>query len=1318
MRLPKRPDKLLANALLAAAVLCAAPDEPRAQAGADTQAAVRFLEGPSETIAAAQRQRARQARYHRRMAQADAHARMPDTMYASTPDPAAPPHPFPLDVNLLGAAARSGPLAGTAVRSALRQTHRIGLFPSAGDVLGRQGFARIINHSESDGEVDIVAWDDAGTSYGPVTLAIGAGETKHFNSDDLERGNAEKGLEGATGPPGEGDWRLELSSTLELQVLSYIRTGDGFLTSMHDVVARTGSGQHRVAIFNPGRNDRQVSRLRLVHPGAERTEVRIEGIDDEGQSPGEAVVLSLDGGTSRTLSAKELESGTGVSGMLGTGKGKWQLVVNADAPIEVLNTLSTPTGHLTNLSTAPWYAESDNDVTTTMHRIGLFPSAGDALGRQGFARIINHSDSDGEVDIVAWDDAGTSYGPVTLAIGGGETKHFNSEDLERGNASTALSGGVGNGEGNWRLELETELEIEALAYIRTVDGFLTSMHDVADAASLRHHVVTFNPGSNTSRLSLLRLINTSDVDAKVTIEGLDDRGEAPPGGDVQFTLPANAARTISSRQLEQGGQDLAGHFGDGRGKWQLFVSADRSIQVMSLLASQSGHLTNLSSASAGGTPIPHVTRGPYLQRGTPTSMTVRWRTNAATWSRVRYGAAPEKLPHLVQTAGLTTEHEVTLTGLAGDTRYFYVVGDAAGRLVHGDESYTFVTPPASGTPKPMRVWVLGDSGTADTNAAAVRDVFLSHTGSRAPDLWLMLGDNAYPDGTDAEYQAAVFDMYPVTLRQSVLWPTLGNHDGHAADSATQSGPYYDIFTLPVAGEAGGLASGTEAYYSFDYANVHFVCLDSHETDRSIDGAMMSWLAHDLAATRQEWIIAFWHHPPYSKGSHDSDTEGRLIEMRENALPLLESWGVDLVLTGHSHSYERSFLIDGHYGESKTLAESMILDNGDGREAGSGAYAKTPESGQSRQGAVYVVAGSSGKTGGGTLNHPAMFVSLNSLGSMVLDIYGNRLDAAFLDADGSVADRFTILKAHDTLPPVILSAHALDSTAVAVNFAEPVDPETAEQAGNYTIDRGTRVLGASLQGDGRTVVLATSPLTSGRRYVVRVNRVRDRSGNPVARHTQADFSFVEIVTARFQDGVFPDRDYSGTRDTFISEHRPDANFGKSGVLETDGDDPGGSGRDLSTLLAWDIASIPSNVMVRSASLTLHATDEGGVYHLHHVLRPWVEDGVTWNDFAPGRTWQQPGAQGATDRDSTVLGSVVVSAPGPYTVDLNPDGVRVVQGWVDGTIPNAGFILADTTSWNGLDLFSREEAVPTVRPLLSIEYPLAAEGGTGRPGEGAR
>jgi hypothetical protein len=273
----------------------------------------------------------------------------------------------------------------------------------------------------------------------------------------------------------------------------------------------------------------------------------------------------------------------------------------------------------------------------------------------------------------------------------------------------------------------------------------------------------------------------------------------------------------------------------------------------------------------------------------------------------------------------------------------------------------------------------------------------------------MLGDNAYYTGTDEQYQAAVFEMYPSMLRQTVLWPTIGNHDTAFSYNPPPTLPYFNIFSLPKDGEAGGVPSGTEKYYSYDYANIHFVCMDSMGSDRSSNGPMCTWLQADLEANTNEWLIAYWHHPPYSKGSHDSDWEFELIQMRTNVLPILEAHGVDLVLTGHSHSYERSFLLDGHYGPSTSLSPDMIMDPGSGREDGDTPYTKPLHGGNPRQGAVYIVAGSSGQISGGWLNHPAMFVSLNQLGSLVLDIDGNRLDAKFLRADGVVADHFTLMK---------------------------------------------------------------------------------------------------------------------------------------------------------------------------------------------------------------------------------------------------------------------------------------------------------------------
>ena len=236
--------------------------------------------------------------------------------------------------------------------------HHVPLFTAASDSLGRQGFARIVNHSNESGEVRIDAFDDEGTQYGPLHLAIGANETVHVNSPDLENGNAGKGLDGATGP-GRGHWRLELASALDIEVLGYLRTDDGFVTSMHDVVPHTANGHH-VAIFNPGRNVNQVSRLRIINRGPEAAEVSVEGIDGRGESPGTAVRFAVPARGARMVSARELESAHGrgedlrdLVGALGVGTGKWRLVVKSDRPILVMSLLASPTGHLTNLSTAP-----------------------------------------------------------------------------------------------------------------------------------------------------------------------------------------------------------------------------------------------------------------------------------------------------------------------------------------------------------------------------------------------------------------------------------------------------------------------------------------------------------------------------------------------------------------------------------------------------------------------------------------------------------------------------------------------------------------------------------------------------------------------------------------------------------------------------------------------------------------------------------------------------------------------------------------------------------------------------------------------------
>ncbi|MCE2476227.1 MAG: hypothetical protein J4F47_11915 [Alphaproteobacteria bacterium] len=533
-----------------------------------------------------------------------AHAQMPDTMYASTPDPAPPPHAVPLDVKRPSAPAPSAAEVPT-LRMAPSPGHRIPLLVSAAGAAGYEGVVRLINRSDTSGEVRIEGFDDAGVRHGPVTLRMGAGEAVHLSATQLERGDGAKGLVGRLGR-GQGDWRLELASALDLEVLGYVRTADGFLTAMHDVVPG-----HRVVRFNAGEDVAQASRLRLVNPGAQAAAVRIEGRDDAGEASDGAVRVTVPAQGARTLGAAELESGEGegLAGALGTGTGRWRLLVSADRPIEVMSLLSTPSGHLVNLSSVPDNAVPDEVGAITSYTVPLLPAASRfvAEGLQGFVRVINHSRDAGEVRIEAFDDAGVQPGAVTLAIGAHEAVEFTSAELESGSAAKGLSGGIGTGEGDWRLVLASALDLQVLAYLQTDDGFLTALHDLVPQSGAGYRVAMFHPGSDRSQVSRLRLVNPGAESAHVRIEGIDDRGGLSRG-TVRLEVPARGARTLTAHALESG-EGVSGALGDGAARWRLPVSADRPVDVMSLLSSPAGHLANLSTA-----PGPAVSTGRFAPR--------------------------------------------------------------------------------------------------------------------------------------------------------------------------------------------------------------------------------------------------------------------------------------------------------------------------------------------------------------------------------------------------------------------------------------------------------------------------------------------------------------------------------------------------------------------------------------------------------------------------------------------------------------------------------------------------------------------------------
>ncbi len=716
--------------------------------------------------------------------------------------------------------------------------------------------------------------------------------------------------------------------------------------------------------------------------------------------------------------------------------------------------------------------------------------------------------------------------------------------------------------------------------------------------------------------------------------------------------------------------------------------------------------------------------GPFLQTLTPNSVIVKWRVPVSeiTNDSIHFGTSPGSLTTVVTDATAVTktcsycpedwrEYEVTLNSLVADTRYYYAIGTSTTPSTETKHNGSFLTPPTAGTAKPTRVWVVGDSGTGDSRALVVGERFKNYTKDRDPDLWLMLGDNAYENGNDRNHHDAVFLMYPDFLRNVSVWPTFGNHEAKSATSGSETGTYFDIWQLPRAAEAGGVASGTEAYYSFDYGNIHFIVLDSFGHPRVAPSSMITWLQSDLAANDKEWIIAYWHHPPYSRGSHNSNLELILIEMRENIVPILESNGVDLVLSGHSHSYERSYFLNGHYGDQTTFnINTHALDSGNGKSEpltmADGAYTKTLNPDGTKvgdDGAVYAVAGSSSQLSSVLIKHPAMYIPLHKLGSMVLDVYENRLEAIFIDSLGKIEDQFTIAHDLNTFPPELFSVHAPNPLTLEIQFSEPLEKVSAENTGNYVLDNGATVTAVELLEDYRTVRLLTSELSNTTTYNLTVTNVQDHESNTAIPAPGSQFSFTPtfvdppIYSAHFQDGTYPHSGYNETRDTYIFEGAPDTNYGAREELVSHGRFENAVEGDAIVLVSWDLSSIPSNATIQSATVYFDLFNRSETsYHLHQILTSWTEIGTTWNSFG-----------GLTNVSGTIMGTITPQKFVLNTVPLNAAGISVVQGWVDGSITNNGLAVQNGGPgehpdwWNAIRFFSRQTEM---RPRLSVTYTL--------------
>lgn len=545
-----------------------------------------------------------------------------------------------------------------------------------------------------------------------------------------------------------------------------------------------------------------------------------------------------------------------------------------------------------------------------------------------------------------------------------------------------------------------------------------------------------------------------------------------------------------------------------------------------LMTSSSDSFFDLSITGILGPLTPSITRGPYLQlandgttansRPSETTKQIRWSTNIATVGVVKVWKSTD-LPSTasIWTGASTMDHMINITGLTPNVKYFYEVGinnPSFTSLEVGANNCFFTGPttPADVNAKKTRIWVTGDAGysqngdvdypnpgmpfaPAATNYNEVQssvltgfNTWMTANGNPQLDFWMLLGDNAYLNGTNSEYQNYFFNPFQSSkmMKQATIFSCPGNHDYYESrgsglknsirnsipysytniypgtgtstdivDANSRNYSFFEIFQNLDKGQSGGVPSNAKGYYSFNYGNIHFVSLDSYGSEANIKlsqtlaSAQKSWLMADLTANDAnpliKWTVVIFHHPPYTRGSYDSDARTELLDLANNLVPVFEAHKVDLVLNGHSHVYERSKQLKNLHGSPTYLphlnfnAPTHNINSSSGKFDGSTEscpYVTTSSNTASINGIVYAVVGSSSTVQltstptwpDGSLwmdGHKAMpYKDYTSGGTMLLEIENNRLDAKFINELGNVGDKFTIMKDVNTNVTIVNQIH--------------------------------------------------------------------------------------------------------------------------------------------------------------------------------------------------------------------------------------------------------------------------------------------------------
>lgn len=301
--------------------------------------------------------------------------------------------------------------------------------------------------------------------------------------------------------------------------------------------------------------------------------------------------------------------------------------------------------------------------------------------------------------------------------------------------------------------------------------------------------------------------------------------------------------------------------------------------------------TKLPASGVKPTELEFVVK-PYLQFVTKTSITVMWETTKSTTGEVSHGE-DATVKSEIKSDRTGHIHEVTLEGLSSETQYFYRVSstDDAGKSIES-EVLTFQT--ANEVDTPFSFAVIGDT----QGNPEVSGKLAGHAWAYRPNFLMHAGDLVSTGTNDSHWIKHFFgSMHPLISRVA-MFPVLGNHEQNADN-------YYNYMSLP----------DPEYYYKFQYGNTEFFMLDTNK-NVGPDSEQYQWLDEALSASTAKWKIVCHHHPPYSSDENDfgnlwktnkstrGDTRARKLT------PLYDKHDVDIVWSGHIHSYERTWCLRG------------------------------------------------------------------------------------------------------------------------------------------------------------------------------------------------------------------------------------------------------------------------------------------------------------------------------------------------------------------------------------------------------------------------